>query len=228
MGLPRGHSIPLSPFRRMMCDLLHFSRKVPLVAIERHLSIPAVVAARRLADPRPSWFAVFLKAYALVCDRRPELRQSYLSFPRPRLYQHPGTVASLAVARAVGGEDAVLVYLLRDPGGLSLGEIDARIRRARTAPADEIRSFRNQFRVCRLPGPVRRAVWWVGLNASGEWRAKCAGTFGVTGVAALGAASLHTLSPLTTTLTYGVFAPDGSLPVRLFYDHRVLDGVGPA
>src|SRR5579883_3519339 len=157
MGLPRGHSIPLSPFRRMMCDLLHFSRKVPLVAIERHLSIPAVVAARRLADPRPSWFAVYLKAYALVCDRRPELRQSYLSFPRPRLYQHPGTVASLAVARAVGGEDAVLVYLLRDPGGLSLGEIDARIRRARTATADEIRSFRNQFRVCRLPGPVRRA-----------------------------------------------------------------------
>jgi hypothetical protein len=33
---------------------------------------------------------------------------------------------------------------------------------------------------------------------------------------------------MTTTLTYGDFAPDGSILVRLFYDHRVLDGVGPA
>jgi hypothetical protein len=33
---------------------------------------------------------------------------------------------------------------------------------------------------------------------------------------------------MTTTLTYGVFAEDGSVTVRLFYDHRVLDGVQPA
>lgn len=228
MGLPRGHTIPLSPPRRLMCDLLHFSRRVPLVAIERQFRLPALVAARQAADPRPSWFTLFLKAYAVVCGRRPELRRSYLSFPRPRLFQHPCTVASLAVAREVDGEDAVLVYHIRRPEGLSLAAIDERIRRARTAPVEDVGTYRRQLRLARLPGPVRRAVWWGGLNVSGDWRARYAGTFGVTGVAALGAASLHTLSPLTTTLTYGVFAADGTVPVRLFYDHRVLDGVRPA
>jgi pyruvate/2-oxoglutarate dehydrogenase complex dihydrolipoamide acyltransferase (E2) component len=29
---------------------------------------------------------------------------------------------------------------------------------------------------------------------------------------------------LTTTLNYGQFEPDGTLDVRLTYDHRVLDG----
>jgi hypothetical protein len=36
------------------------------------------------------------------------------------------------------------------------------------------------------------------------------------------------LSPLTTTLTFGVFDADGSALVRLFFDHRVFDGVQPA
>jgi hypothetical protein len=43
-------------------------------------------------------------------------------------------------------------------------------------------------------------------------------------VASLGAAGLHILSPLTTTLNYGIFEPDGAIDVRLAYDHRVLDG----
>jgi hypothetical protein len=29
---------------------------------------------------------------------------------------------------------------------------------------------------------------------------------------------------LTTTLNYGVIEPDGSVPVRVTYDHRTLDG----
>ncbi len=32
------------------------------------------------------------------------------------------------------------------------------------------------------------------------------------------------LSPLTTTLNYGVIAANGDVPVRLIYDHRVMDG----
>ncbi len=40
----------------------------------------------------------------------------------------------------------------------------------------------------------------------------------------LGAESLHPLSPLTTTLNYGVIDSQGRVQVRLVYDHRVLDG----
>ncbi len=54
------------------------------------------------------------------------------------------------------------------------------------------------------------------------------GTFGISVYASLGAASLHPLSPLTTTLNYGVLKQDGSVNVRLIYDHRVLDGANVA
>ena len=50
------------------------------------------------------------------------------------------------------------------------------------------------------------------------------GTFALSVYSSLGAESLHPLSPLTTTLTYGPIGRDGRADVRLVYDHRVLDG----
>lgn len=71
--------------------------------------------------------------------------------------------------------------------------------------------------------PIRRLVWWLGLN-DGAAKAHFFGTFGISVVASHGAASLMLLSPLTTTINYGVLRPDGTLDVRLMYDHRVMDG----
>lgn len=228
MALPPGSTISLTWPRRFICDLLHASRQVPLVAIERQLQVGDLVDARKRLTARPSWFALFLKAYALVAKQTDELRRSYLSFPWPRLHQHACNVANVAITRRVDDEDAVLGFQIRHPEQLPLSEIDALIQRARTAPIEHVPDFRRLRFHSRLPRPLRRLIWWAGLNAVGDWRAKYAGTFGVTGVAALGSASLHTLSPLTTTLTYGVLTEYGNVPVRLFYDHRVLDGVQPA
>jgi len=61
-------------------------------------------------------------------------------------------------------------------------------------------------------------------SASGYRRVRNWGTFGVSVYSGLGAESLHPLSPLTTTLNYGVIAEDGTVDVRIIYDHRVLDG----
>jgi len=228
MSLPRGVTIPLSPARRFVCDLMHASRQVPLVAVERALQIGDLIDARSELDSRPSWFAVFLKAYAIVAQERPPLRRSYLSFPWARLHQHQCNVGSLMIARRIGDEDAILSFQIRHPETLSLAEIDRRIRRARTEPIESISDFRRIFRMSRLPTLLRRLTWMFGLRTSGDWRARYGGTFGLTGVAALGATSLNLLSPLTTTLTYGVFNAKGSVVARLFYDHRVLDGVEPA
>jgi hypothetical protein len=211
-----------------MCDLLRASRRVPLVAVERHFRLQPLIDARARLTDRPSWFALFLKGWAVVSARRPELRRAYLSFPRPRLHEHACTIAHLAVARRVGDEDVVMGLQIRNPERRPLAEIDAIIRRSRTDPVERFGDFRRAIRLGRLPWPLRPLAWWVGLSTSGWLRARFAGTFGITGVAALGSASLHTLSPLTTTLTYGVFTADGTVPVRLFYDHRVLDGVQPA
>jgi hypothetical protein len=137
-------------------------------------------------------------------------------------------VASLAVARDVEGEDGVLFAMIRSPERKSLGEIDDFIRSARQEPLEKFGDFRRHLLISRLPRFIRRLASWASLDVSGDWRARFAGTFGVTGVAALGSASLTLLSPLTTTLTYGIFREDGSVNVRLFYDHRVMDGVQPA
>jgi hypothetical protein len=224
MPQPVGRTIPLSLPRRFIGDVVHFAQRVPTVPVQRNMNIAPVVAARRAAGPAPSWCAIFTKAYAFVAASRPELRRAYLSFPRPHLYEHPINNASIAVERRLGEEDAVLFGHVKSPEKLGLRELDAQLRRYKVEPIETIGLFRQALRVSRLPRPVRRLVWWVGLNASGRKRAHYMGTFGVSVYSGLGAASLHPLSPLTTTLNYGVIREDGSVDVRLIYDHRVLDG----
>jgi hypothetical protein len=224
MPQPRGRSVPLSLPRRFIGDLVHFAHKVPSVPVERRINLEAVMSARQLAQPRPTWTAIFTKAYAFVGASWPELRRAYLTFPQPHLYEHPISVASIAVERTFGDEEGVFFTHLSHPEKLSLLEIDLKLRCAKEQPLEKIGSFRRQLRISRLPWPVRRLLWWVGLNVSGRKRAHFMGTFGVSVYGGLGASSLHPLSPLTTTLNYGVIDERGQVAVRLVYDHRVLDG----
>jgi hypothetical protein len=224
--MPRnaGFNLPLSPPRRLICDLMHFARKVPTVPVQRRMRLAAVVAAREAAATRPSWCTLFTKAYGLVAAARPPLRRAYLSFPRPHLYEHPVNVATVAVERRFGDEDAVFFAPLRQPERLSLPDLDARIRRLKEQPLETVGAFRRALLVSRLPLPLRRFLWWFGLNVSGRKRSQIMGTFGVSVYSGLGAAGLHPLSVATTTLTYGVLEAGGAVDVRLVYDHRVLDG----
>jgi hypothetical protein len=183
-----------------------------------------VVAARQAAGPRPSWCAIFTKAFAFVAAARPELRRVYMSFPWPHLYEHPINVASIAVERHLDDEDALFFGHLRRPETQGLMELDEALRRLKGEPVDSIPFYRRIQRVSGLPWPLRPLAWWLGLNVSGHRRARLLGTFGVSVVAGLGASTLYLLSPLTTTLNYGAIAEDGSVDVRLLFDHRVLDG----
>src|SRR5690606_18465479 len=90
-------------------------------------------------------------------------------------------------------------------------------------PLAKSKDFRRALCLSALPRPLRRLIWWVGLNV-GRQRANYFGTFGLSVYSALGAEALHPLSPVTTLLNYGVIAPDGSVDVRVVYDHRVTDG----
>lgn len=222
-----GRYLRLSPARRFIGDLVHFAKQVPTVPMERTMHLGPLVAARRAALPRPSWCAIFAKAYALVAASRPELRRAYIGFPRPRLYEHPANTACVAIARRLRDEEAVFFVRLRAPEHQPLEQLHQHLRRYQQAPPDSVAIFRRTLRLSRLPRPLRRFLWWFALNTSGLRRARCMGTFGVSVVASQGAAGLHLLSPLTTALNYGVFREDGSIDVRLTYDHRVLDG-GPA
>jgi hypothetical protein len=222
--MPAGRTIRLSPPRRMVCDLLEFAMKVPTIPVQRRMNLAPVMAARAQATPRPSWVSCFIRAYALVCKERPELRRSYLKFPWPRLYEHPVNVASVAVEREYKEEKIVLIARLRRPEDMTLKDIDESLRHYKTDPIEDISVFRRALLVSRLPKPLRRLCWGAALNWVGRKRARWVGTFGVSIYSSLGAASLHPHSVLTTTLNYGVIEPNGSVDVRLIYDHRVLDG----
>jgi hypothetical protein len=224
MSQRTGRRLALSIPRRLLCDMLHFARQVPSVPVQRRLQLARVAAARAIAVPRPGWCAIFTKALALVAADRPELRRTYLSFPWPHVYEHADSVATVTVERRYENEDAVFFVPIQTPGQFSLARIDARLRHCKNDPVREIGAFRRFLLVGRLPRPLRRLLWWVGLHCLPRKRAALFGTYGVTVYAGLGAASLHPLSVLSTTLNYGVIEPDGSVDVRLVYDHRVLDG----
>jgi hypothetical protein len=224
MSQPKGRNLSLSLPRRFICDLLHFAHRVPTVPVQRRMNVAAVVEARSAATPRPSWAAIFTKAYGFVCAARPELRRCYLSFPRPHLYEHPTSVASVAVERRFGDEDAVLFGHVTAADTHSLEEVDRRLKAFKELPLERVGAFRHALRISGLPRPLRRLAWWFGMNVSGRKRAHFLGTYGVSTYSGLGASSLHPLSPLTTALNYGVIGADGQVDVRLIYDHRVMDG----
>lgn len=224
MSQPAGVSRPLSLPRQLICDYLHFARQIPSVPVQRRMRLGELVAARAATGLRPSWCAIFLKAYGFVTAATPILRRAYLSFPRPRLYEHPINVASVAIERKFGDEDAVFFAHIRQPETLSLADLDLRLRRFKDEPLESFGDFRRILLMNRFPRPLRRMLWWIGLNAWGRKRAAFMGTSGITVYAGLGAASLHPLSLLTTTLNYGVIEADGSVDVRITYDHRVMDG----
>jgi hypothetical protein len=144
--------------------------------------------------------------------------------PWPHLYEHPINVASFSLERKYRGEEGVFFAKVARPELLSLTELDELVRHYKTAPLENVSTFAQALTLSRLPLPLRRFVWWLGLYTDGAARAHFFGTFGISVVASFGAAALHILSPLSTTINYGVFEADGSIDVRLAYDHRVTDG----
>ncbi len=224
MPEPRGRRLPLSLPRRLIGDLMHFAQKVPTVPVQRCMNVAPLAAAREDAEPRPSWCSIFMRAYCLVAARRPELRRAYLAFPFPHLYEHSINIGSIAIERTYEGEPAVFFAHMRSPEKQTFRQIDSYLRDCKEEPLENISWFRWGLRISRLPRPLRRLLWWWGLNVSGYKRARRLGTFGISVYSALGSDSLHPLSPLTTTINYGVIADSGEVQVRLIYDHRVLDG----
>lgn len=220
----KGKNLPLSLPRRFICDLIYFARKVPTVTVQRRMNIAAVKDMRDRITSRPSWCAIFTKAYSQVTMAFPQLRRAYICWPWPHLYEHPHSTASVAIERQYKNEEAVFFVHLRTPDQQTLSALDEHLRRFKLIPIEDISLFRRALYVSKIPWPLRRWVWWIGLNSSGHKRAKRMGTFGVSVYSGLGATSLNPLSPLTTTLNYGIIEADGSVDVRIIYDHRVMDG----
>jgi hypothetical protein len=217
-GTVRKISIP----RRLVADLMHASIKIPFVSLRRPLNVRPLLEARALAAQPPGWAAIFVKAFSLVAKDEPVLRTLYAKWPWPSFYELPRSIAMVAIARVEDGQDCVLPQKVPAADTVSLIEVDAQIRHAKDAPISEVPTFRKMLRVTRLPLPLRRFMWLVGLNF-GRQRANWCGSFGVTSVAAYGAGELHALSPGPFILSYGVVEPNQTIDVVIRWDHRITD-----
>ena len=219
-GTGRRRKLPRS--RRLVCDLLHFARQVPLFPLERSCDLWEVAEARAWAPRRIAWSILFLKAYAMLARDYAPLRQAYLRWPWPHLYEHPASVAMLAINRGEGESERLYWGRFKHPESQRLTELQALLDRYKTEPAETV--FRSQERLSRLPGPVRHLAWWLGLNVSGDLRARKFGTFGLTTLAGQGAVNHYHATCLTTSLTYGPIDSAGRSVVTMLFDHRVTDG----
>ena len=201
---------------------MHASIRVPFVSLTRTLDIRPLLEARAFAAQTPGWAAIFVKAFALVAREQPVLRTLYARWPWPSFYELPRSVGMIAIARVEDGEDCVLPQKVTAADELPLTEVDAQIRHAKDAPIAEVPAFRKVLRATRLPLPLRRLAWLLGLNF-GRQRANYFGSFVVTSVAAYGGGELHALSPGPFILSYGVVEPDQTIDVVIRWDHRITD-----
>ncbi|MCA1440875.1 hypothetical protein I6F07_11795 [Ensifer sp. IC4062] len=223
----RGRALKLSAARRLVGDLMRFSIRVPRVTVQRQMNLGVLQKARLAQPSRPSWTVLFLKGYALLSKETPEFRRAYVKFPRPQLYEYPGSVASIAHEREHEGERIVLLSTIKAPEQRSIGELGALIQSARSRPVLEIKQFRRALKLARAPAPIRWLLMWLGLNI-GRQRGRHFGTFQLSVYSGLGAESLNPLTPLTTIFNYGPISEDGLVTVRIHYDHRVMDGANVA
>ena len=218
----RGTVRKISMPRRLVTDLMHASIRVPFVSLARTLDVRQLLEARTLAAQPIGWAAIFVKAFALVARDEPVLRTLYAKWPWPHFYELPRSVGMVAIARVEDGQDCVLPQKVSAADALPLTEVDAMIRHAKHAPVAEVPAFRKMLRATRLPLPLRRLIWLIGLSI-GRQRANYFGSYGVTSVAAYGGGELHALSPGPFVLSYGVVGPDQTIDVVIRWDHRITD-----
>ena len=219
-----GRTISLSLPRRFVGDLVHFAHQVPTIPVQRQFNVAALELLRGQLSPRPSWVALFTKAYAQVAVEFSELRRCYLTFPWARLYEHSESIASVGIERMYEGEPGVFFAHIHSPEKLTLLALEAELRRYKDDPIEKIADFQTELRVSKLPQMVRRFAWWYVTHFRGYRKAQWMGTYGVSVYSSLGSESLHQLTPLTTALNYGVIHDNGDVMVRVTYDHRGMDG----
>jgi hypothetical protein len=214
---------PCSQHRSCVADIAMLAQKIPLFPVERIFQLQRVAKVRTALPCRIGWAAIFLKAYATVVRKTPELRSWYLPGIIPRLATSDDNVAKLAVNRIEDGTDRLCFARLENAEALSLVDIQQFIDSCGSKPIEEM--FKRQLELDMLPGPMRRIVLRWNMHSRSPKRASRVGTFSLSTLAGAGASnSLHpTLS--TTSLSYAPIEADGRCAVTIIADHRVLDGV---
>ncbi len=219
-----GRRIGLSNGRRLVDDVIRYAKEAPLSAVSRDLDLNYLHKLRRITRPRLSWNVLMMKAYGIVCAQRPELRQIYVSFPWPHLYQHPDSICMITMIREYRGEQRLFFARFADPEKLSLRQLQNRYDFFRRAPVDEIKQFRHQMTFAKFPWFLRRAAWWTMFNLWPSKRATHMGTFGMSLSGYQGAFGSQHLGPNTSIIGVDPRPRKGLSKLLYTFDHRIIDG----
>ncbi len=183
---------------------------------------------RRKARPYISWAVIKMRAYALVAREHPLLRRLYVPLPTPHYYEHPESIAMLAVNREVNGHSRLLIARFTQPENHSLVQLQSKYDDYRRLPLSELKQLRAQVRFSRMPAPLRKFSWHLMTGWMPRGRARMMGTFGMSPSGTRSIDGTWHLGPTTTTLGYDPYCVDGKARVTLTFDHRVLDGLPAA
>ena len=208
--------------RRLVLDVVHLARQVPAFPVERWFELQELAEARQSAPQRISWITLFARAYGLAGRDVAELRQCYLRWPIPCVYQSPYSVISVAVNRQTERGERLFFGRLRLPEERSLVEIQQELNEC--VEGDVRQVFKQQFHSLWLPTFLRRFGWWWRLQVAVRQRARRVGTGSMSVLASFGVHNRLHPCILTSSLSYGPQEPDGRMWVTLQCDHRVLDG----
>ena len=215
--------IPTS--RATVCDVLRYDRYVPTFAHDRTCNVGRVGEARLLANApntRISWPALWLKAYALNAKRFARLRQTWMSWPSPYLYEHPHHVGTIVIKRRFEDDDWLFWGQINQLESKSLLGIQRDIDRFQNDSVEKV--FRRQLWLARKPAIIRRLCWWITFQVSGKKKCKRLGTFFLSTISGAGAEIQNPPSMLTSGFTYGPINESGNTRVTVTYDHRLMDG----
>lgn len=229
MSEPVGQSVRMSPYRRFIGDLLHAGMSIPLVTIQKDINVAELAVARKRAAERPSWCAIFTKAYGKMVAARPDMRRIVLSFPWERMYEYTAASADITIEIQLDNETALAFVPIKHPELMPLLEFDRTIKECQEKPLEKLINLKDGLMLARFcPRFLRRWIWWCLLNLSGKIRAWYFNTYGVTSIGNWGIDSVRPIAPAISILHYGAIDADGNVSIRMTYDHRVLDGSGPS
>lgn len=221
----QGKRVKLSNGRRLVDEVLRAANKMPLAAYVRDFDLSELAKLRKQVRPRISWNVLYMKAYAIISEQNPVLRQCYVGFPWPSAYQHETNVCLLTMSREYRGEERLLFARFNRPECRSLADLQSQYDDYRKTPVEQIKQFRHQIQFAKAPWFVRRFAWWVLMNLWPRKRASHFGTFGMTISGYKEAFNYQVLSPNTTTLGIDVLPRNGQAKFSLTFDHQILDGV---
>ena len=216
--------VRLSLPRLWMRDVVHFGMRSFIVGGTASIRVSSVVEARRNSQPLISWSAILIKAIALNSRKWPQLRRAYISFPWPHLYEHPHSVVTVVIEREWQGERAVFFDQIPAAEHKSLREIDRLLEGSKKLGIESVGSYRRLVRITRYPLLIRRLIWLVALRGAGRLKSKYFGTFSVNSISSRYNRTTQSVTPVSQSFEYGPIESNGRMPIRFYFDHRVMDG----